>query len=32
MMITCDEKIILKKILVSQKVLNDNNFEKLEKA
>ena len=32
MVITCDEKIILEKILVSEKELNDINFERLKKA
>ena len=32
MVITCDEKIVLEKILVFEKELNDINFERLKKA
>ena len=32
MVITFDEKIILERILVSEKELNDINFERLKKA
>ena len=32
MQITCDEKIMLRKILVSEKNLSDINFERLEKS